>query len=63
MEEGYSVVDLNLRYRLKNWDFGIAVQNLFDPDWNKTQFATEPELILSRSPWRKFISLRESRFS
>ncbi len=36
--------DLNLGYELKNLNFGIQIQNLFDTDWNETQFATESRL-------------------
>ncbi|WP_353777841.1 TonB-dependent receptor [Winogradskyella sp. 3972H.M.0a.05] len=42
--EGYIVVDLNAGYRLEQFDFGIQVQNLFDTEWNETQFATESRL-------------------
>ncbi len=42
--EGYTVTDLNLGYRWKNISFGIQIQNLFDVEWNETQFATESRL-------------------
>ncbi|WP_298516539.1 TonB-dependent receptor [uncultured Kordia sp.] len=42
--EGYSVVDLNLGYDWKNIGFGLQIQNLFDTEWNETQFATESRL-------------------
>jgi outer membrane receptor protein involved in Fe transport len=43
--EGYFVADLNVNYDLtNNLRLGIAVQNLFDVDWNETQFATESRL-------------------
>ncbi len=42
--EGYTICDLNLGYQLKNVTLGIQVQNLFDVDWNETQFATESRL-------------------
>ncbi|MFC0605445.1 TonB-dependent receptor [Winogradskyella pulchriflava] len=42
--EGYFVTDLNLNYEFKNITLGIAVENLFDVDWNETQFATESRL-------------------
>ncbi|NNE25486.1 MAG: TonB-dependent receptor plug domain-containing protein [Saprospiraceae bacterium] len=38
--DGYTVVDFNLSKRWKKFDFGIQVQNLFDVEWNETQFAT-----------------------
>ena len=42
--EGYTVVDLNMGYKWKNIDFGFQIQNLFDTEWNETQFATESKL-------------------
>ncbi len=43
--EGYTVTDLNLNYNHKNWTFGVIVENLFDINWNETQFATESRLF------------------
>ena len=43
--EGYMVTDLNLNYSVKNWTLGIIVENLFDTEWNETQFATESRLF------------------
>lgn len=43
--EGYFVTDLNLNYNHKNWTFGLIVENLFDVNWNETQFATESRLF------------------
>ncbi|GGD05347.1 TonB-dependent receptor [Hyunsoonleella pacifica] len=43
--EGYFVTDLNLNYNHNNWTFGLIVENLFDVDWNETQFATESRLF------------------
>ncbi|WP_420573675.1 TonB-dependent receptor [Kordia sp.] len=42
--EGYAIVDLNLGYNWKNLGFGLQIQNLFDTEWNETQFATESRL-------------------
>ncbi|WP_419213687.1 TonB-dependent receptor [Maribacter sp. X9] len=42
--EGYFVTDANLNYGLRNWTFGLIVENLFDTEWNETQFATESRL-------------------
>ncbi len=44
VSEGYTVADLNMGYRWKDVSFGVQVQNLFDVDWNETQFATESRL-------------------
>nr|WP_076548339.1 TonB-dependent receptor [Maribacter ulvicola] len=43
--EGYFVTDLNLNYDIKNWTIGVIVENLFDTEWNETQFATESRLF------------------
>ena len=43
--DGYFITDMNLNYSLKNWTFGIIVENLFDTEWNETQFATESRLF------------------
>jgi len=42
--EGYTVTDLNAGYQFKNVTLGLQIQNLFDVDWNETQFATESRL-------------------
>ncbi len=42
--EGYFVTDMNLNYDFKNFIFGVAIQNLFNTEWNETQFATESRL-------------------
>ncbi|QWX85551.1 TonB-dependent receptor [Cellulophaga sp. HaHaR_3_176] len=42
---GYFVTDMNANYKLsKNLDLGISIENLFDTEWNETQFATESRL-------------------
>lgn len=48
--EGYTVTDLNFGYQFKNVTLGVQVQNLFDVDWNETQFATESRLQNEASP-------------
>ena len=42
--EGYMVTDFNVNYKLKNITLGLAIENLFDVEWNETQFATESRL-------------------
>lgn len=43
--EGYFVTDFNANYHLnKNLTFGVSVQNLFNTEWNETQFATLSQL-------------------
>lgn len=49
--EGYFVTDLNANYEFaKNWSLGIIVENLFDTEWNETQFATETRLFNEVTP-------------
>jgi outer membrane receptor protein involved in Fe transport len=43
--KAYFVTDLNAGYQWKNLDFGIAIENLFNVDWNETQFATTSRLF------------------
>lgn len=42
--KGYFINDLNINYDFKNLILAISVENLFDIDWNETQFATESKL-------------------
>lgn len=42
---GYFVTDFNMNYAFNtHWNLGIAIENLFDTEWNETQFATESRL-------------------
>lgn len=42
--EGYTITDLNMGYKWNKINLGFQIQNLFDADWNETQFATESRL-------------------
>ena len=42
--EGYFVSDLNLNYTYKNFTAGILIENIFNTEWNETQFETESQL-------------------
>ncbi len=42
--KGYFVSDVNVNYQYKNLNFGVAVENIFNTEWNETQFATESRL-------------------
>ncbi|WP_405295755.1 TonB-dependent receptor [Algibacter sp. Ld11] len=42
--EGYFVSDFNVNYTINKLTFGIAIENLFDTEWNETQFATTSRL-------------------
>lgn len=48
--EGYTVFDANVGYTYRNVTFGVAIQNLFDTDWNETQFATTSRLRNEDTP-------------
>ena len=47
---GYFVTDFNISYHWKNWTYGIIIENLFDTEWNETQFATESRLFNETDP-------------
>lgn len=42
--EGYTVFDANVGYRVGYCTFGVSVENVFNTEWNETQFATESKL-------------------
>ncbi|WP_298421820.1 TonB-dependent receptor [uncultured Kordia sp.] len=48
--EGYSVFDMNLGYNWEKLSFGIQIQNIFDTEWNETQFATTSRLQNETQP-------------
>jgi outer membrane receptor for Fe3+-dicitrate len=43
--KGYFISDFNMNYTYKKLTFGLIVENLFDNQWNETQFATESRLF------------------
>ena len=50
MAEGYFVTDLTANYTFRNFIFSVIVENLFDTEWNETQFATESRLFNEPAP-------------
>ena len=42
--KGYTVIDGNIGHQWNHLDLSVNVQNLFDVEWNETQFATESRL-------------------
>lgn len=48
--KGYAIVDMNAGYQWKRLSFGVQIQNLFNSDWNETQFATESRLQNEAEP-------------
>lgn len=47
--KGYFITDLNFNYTLDKVTFGFVIENLFDSEWNETQFATESRLQFETS--------------
>lgn len=48
--EEYLVTDLNANYSFNNITLGVVVENLFNTEWNETQFATESRLQNESQP-------------
>ncbi|HET8964069.1 MAG TPA: hypothetical protein VFM99_09240, partial [Chitinophagales bacterium] len=42
--KGYSVFDGNIGYAFNKIDIAFSMQNLFNTEWNETQFNTESRL-------------------
>lgn len=42
--KGYMISDINLNYEYGNITFGLSAENIFNTQWNETQFATESQL-------------------
>ncbi len=50
LAKGYFIIDFNANYSFKNVTLGFVVENLFDVDWNETQFATKSRLQNEAQP-------------
>lgn len=48
--DGYFITDLNAGYTLSSLTLGITIENIFDNDWNETQFATTSRLSFEPTP-------------
>jgi len=48
--QGYFVSDVNLNYTLKNWNFGVIIDNVFDTKWKEAQFASSSRLQNEATP-------------
>ncbi|WP_438965170.1 TonB-dependent receptor plug domain-containing protein [Flavobacterium sp.] len=42
--KGYFVSDLNLNYKISRLNIGLVIENIFNAEWNETQFLTESRL-------------------
>lgn len=47
---GYTVIDANVGYNWKKFDFSVQIQNILNTEWNETQFATETRLQNELNP-------------
>ena len=48
--QGYFVNDFNLNYKFSRLTLGFSIQNLFNVEWNETQFATTSRLRFEEAP-------------
>lgn len=48
--KGYTVTDGNLGYSFKKLEIGVNIKNVFNVDWNETQFATTSRLKNESAP-------------
>ncbi|MGS2726913.1 TonB-dependent receptor [Psychroserpens sp. BH13MA-6] len=48
--EGYLVTDFNANYSFGDITLGLVLENIFDVEWNETQFATESRLQNESQP-------------
>jgi len=48
--KGYTITDFNAGYKWRKMSFGVQIQNLFNTEWNETQFATESRLQTETEP-------------
>ena len=49
--EGYFITDFNVNYNLnKKLSLGLIIENIFDTEWNETQFLTESRLQNEAQP-------------
>ncbi len=48
--DGYFITDANVSYTFGSVEVGLSIENLFDSEWNETQFATESRLLTEAIP-------------
>ncbi|WP_452218823.1 TonB-dependent receptor domain-containing protein [Lacinutrix undariae] len=48
--KGYTVTDFNVNYTINDVTLGVAIENLFDVEWNETQFVTTSRLQSETAP-------------
>lgn len=48
--KGYFVSDINVNYKINNFNIGLTIENIFNTKWNETQFLTESRLKNEAQP-------------
>lgn len=48
--KGYFLMNASINYTKSKYELGIALENIFDVDWNEAQFATESKLKNEAAP-------------
>ena len=48
--KGYFLLDGSLNYTKPKYEIGVALENIFNVDWNEAQFATESRLFSEPAP-------------
>ncbi|WP_109852554.1 TonB-dependent receptor domain-containing protein [Aquimarina sp. AU58] len=48
--KGYTIFDANVNYTWNDFNIGLTIENLFNSEWNETQFATESRLFNESEP-------------
>ena len=44
LAKGYFVSDFNINYSISKFNIGLVIENIFNTEWNETQFLTESRL-------------------
>ncbi|MEM6644200.1 MAG: TonB-dependent receptor plug domain-containing protein [Bacteroidota bacterium] len=42
--KGYTIIDFNASYKINRYTLGVIIENLFDSEWEETQFDTESRI-------------------
>lgn len=48
--EGYFLLDASVNYTRPKYEIGVAIENMFNIEWNEAQFATESRLMNEANP-------------
>ena len=48
--KGYFLLDASVNYTRPRYEIGLALENIFNANWNEAQFATESRLYNEANP-------------